>query len=178
MKKYTKDLLEPLVRDSVSVAEVLRKLGKRQAGSISTHLRNVIRKLEIDTSHFLGSKANCGKKHKGGPCRKNWKDILTNKKRERREDTWRLRRALIESGRQYACEECGLKDWRGNPLNLQIDHKDGDWQNNTADNLRFICPNCHSQTPNHSGSEGLTDLTSNARYHAIRRARLKNAVVA
>ena len=46
------------------------------------------------------------------------------------------------------CEMCGLGSiWNNEPLTLQIDHKDGNRKRNTLDNLRFLCPNCHSQTP-------------------------------
>ena len=45
------------------------------------------------------------------------------------------------------CEKCGLKDkWQGQKINLQLDHIDGNWKNNKLENLRILCPNCHSQT--------------------------------
>ena len=63
-----------------------------------------------------------------------------------------LRRALVESGRPYRCELCqNAGDWRGAPLRLEVDHVDGDYHNNCSDNLRFLCPNCHSQTDNYAG---------------------------
>ena len=37
------------------------------------------------------------------------------------------------------------------PLRLEVDHIDGDYHNNLAENLRFLCPNCHTQTDNFSG---------------------------
>ena len=169
--KYTKQLLEPLVKNSISVAEILRKLGKRHQGSIATHLSNVIKKLEIDTSHFLGVRANCGSKHKGGPDKKNWESILVKNLGEYRTRPVLLRRALIESGRIHACEECGIDQWRDKPINLQVDHRDGDWRNNEPENLQFLCPNCHGQTPNHSGSKGFTDITSRAKGFREKRRR-------
>lgn len=51
----------------------------------------------------------------------------------------------------YKCSCCGICDWNGNPINLEIDHKDGDPYNDSPDNLRFICPNCHSQTETYRG---------------------------
>jgi 5-methylcytosine-specific restriction endonuclease McrA len=50
----------------------------------------------------------------------------------------------------HKCVLCGLGDtWNKQPLTLQIDHIDGDWRNNTSENLRSICPNCHTQTDNY-----------------------------
>ena len=55
------------------------------------------------------------------------------------------RKWLIEA-RGCQCEECGLVEWRGKPLALELHHLDGDTDNNSADNLKLLCPNCHSQT--------------------------------
>ena len=63
-----------------------------------------------------------------------------------------LKEAIIDLKLQpYKCEHCGCDGiWQGKPIMLQLDHKDGDNQNNTLENLRFLCPNCHSQTETHS----------------------------
>lgn len=56
----------------------------------------------------------------------------------------------------YQCLWCGLKDTYNNkPLILQLDHIDGDRKNNSIDNLRWLCPNCHSQTETYCRREGL-----------------------
>jgi len=63
-----------------------------------------------------------------------------------------LKRALIVKGIvKEECHICKLKDWRGNKIVLELDHIDGDKSNNTLENLRFLCPNCHSQTPTFRG---------------------------
>ena len=63
-----------------------------------------------------------------------------------------LKNRLLKTGRPYVCVVCNLGDsWNGSKLTLQVDHADGDRLNNNADNLRFLCPNCHSQTSTFRG---------------------------
>ena len=54
------------------------------------------------------------------------------------------KRILHESN--YKCECCGISDWQGKSITLDMDHIDGNPQNNDRTNLRILCPNCHSQT--------------------------------
>lgn len=54
--------------------------------------------------------------------------------------------ALIAE-RGHKCECCVLTEWNGIPITLELEHTDGDRQNNTKENLKLLCPNCHSQTP-------------------------------
>lgn len=49
--------------------------------------------------------------------------------------------------RGYQCEECKITEWNNKPILLECDHIDGNHKNNTLENLRLLCPNCHSQTP-------------------------------
>jgi 5-methylcytosine-specific restriction endonuclease McrA len=47
------------------------------------------------------------------------------------------------------CQECGQDQiWNGKPLSLHMDHKDGNSDNNTLENVQLLCPHCHSQTDN------------------------------
>lgn len=57
-------------------------------------------------------------------------------------------RRMITRLRGYKCEiaECGISEWLGKPITLQVDHINGDAGNNVPSNLRLICANCHTQT--------------------------------
>ena len=112
---------------------------------MSTHIRGRIIKYGIDTSHFVGSGWALGKKLGTSPKKLRWQQVLVRHTKSYR--THVLRRALIESGRPFVCEQCGGgPEWNGQPLVLEVDHKNGDWQDDRRENLQFVCPNCHTQT--------------------------------
>lgn len=61
--------------------------------------------------------------------------------------TGKVKKKLIqEKIFEYKCVECNISEWNGKTITLQLDHIDGDSSNHTINNLRFLCPNCHSQT--------------------------------
>jgi 5-methylcytosine-specific restriction endonuclease McrA len=58
-----------------------------------------------------------------------------------------IKRHLLRAGIiTNRCDLCGLSDWRGKPLSIQIDHVNGIRDDHRLENLRMLCPNCHSQT--------------------------------
>lgn len=64
--------------------------------------------------------------------------------------TYKLKQRLLEAGiKENKCEVCGIEDWNGAPINMELHHKDGDRTNHILKNLLMICPNCHSQTDNY-----------------------------
>lgn len=60
-------------------------------------------------------------------------------------------RLIAEGVFAPSCSECGLREWRGRPIPLELDHQDGDKRNNELSNLRLLCPNCHALTPTYRG---------------------------
>jgi len=62
-----------------------------------------------------------------------------------------LKKYLVETRGEH-CEECNVgNSYNGKPLTLTVDHVDGDSDNNFPNNLRLLCPNCHSQTDTFKG---------------------------
>jgi 5-methylcytosine-specific restriction endonuclease McrA len=62
--------------------------------------------------------------------------------------TSKLSKRLIKEGLlEYKCNSCGISDWNGIEITLELNHIDGDNRNHQLDNLEMLCPNCHSQTP-------------------------------
>jgi hypothetical protein len=158
--KYTKEILATAVKVSISVAGVLRHLGLAQTGGMHAHLSRRIRLYGIDTSHFLGRRANSGPQHKSRK-RLPWQEVLVLRTHGRRQHAHVLRRALLEWGRDYQCEgpRCQVQgSWCGRPIMLHVNHKNGNWLDDRPENVQFLCPNCHSQTPNYCGSKGRSEV--------------------
>lgn len=155
--KYTKEILETAVENTFSYAGVLRYLGLRQAGGTQSYISSRIKGFSIDTSHFTGQAHNKGKasNNRLSPSQ----ILVIMPKGSLRQRHSRLKRAMIESGIDYTCAECGMSNiWNGKIICLEVDHIDGDWLNNLLENLRFLCPNCHSQQTQTNRSHKLARL--------------------
>ena len=150
--KYTKELLEPMAATSRSVGELLSKLHLRPTGGNHRMLVLRLRLCNIQTGHFKGSGWSRGLNERLDS------GVARNASRRRRPDSEvfvvnspencgvRLVRRLRRLGWSYECSECGLSSWRDRPLSLHLDHINGVNNDNRFENLRFLCPNCHSQT--------------------------------
>lgn len=68
--------------------------------------------------------------------------------------TYVLKKRLIKEGlKENKCEECGISEWNNKPLAIHLDHIDGISTNHKRENLRMLCPNCHSQTHTYAGKK-------------------------
>lgn len=146
--KYTFEYLQPYVESSRSFSEMARQLNLSPNGGSSAYLSKVVKKLGLNTKHFYTSAWRSSVEKKGHIPRKTADDILVfSPSKDVKTKTFLLVRALIEIGRKYVCEICNIKpEWNSLPLTLQVDHCNGNVFDNRRENLRFICPNCHSQT--------------------------------
>jgi len=66
-------------------------------------------------------------------------------------NTSKGRRNFLISKRGYMCERCNMTEWLGVPIPLELDHVNGNREDNTEENLKVICPNCHALTPTYKG---------------------------
>ncbi|MFF8013073.1 HNH endonuclease [Streptomyces sp. NPDC007929] len=138
------------VAASHSLSGVLRMLGlSTLGGSGRAKARRSIEFYGLSIDHFTGQGHFRGT---SSPRRRSADQILVRRPPgSPRTQTVLLRRALDDLGVPRMCSECGTgESWQGRRLVLEIDHIDGDRLNNRIENLRYLCPCCHSQTQTHS----------------------------
>ena len=145
-RKYTNKQFKQAVQNSFSIAEVLKKLKLKPCGGNYRSFQNLVKELNLDTSHFTGQRWNKGKTF--GPKRP-ISDYLSNRFSI---TSYKLKNRLIKEGYfERVCNQCKLKTWNGLPIPLELEHIDGNHQNNNLDNLCLLCPNCHAQTSTYRG---------------------------
>lgn len=148
-RRYTDEQLKQAVERSFTMRAVLQELGLKPLGGNYETVEKRIRELGLDASHFLGSGHLKGKSHNYST--RPLERILVHLKLE---NTWRLRNRLIrEKVKAHQCERCGNREWMGQPIPLELHHKDGDRTNHRLENLELLCPNCHASTDNYRGSK-------------------------
>ena len=76
----------------------------------------------------------------------------------------------ILTKQEFKCNMCGISEWNGKSITLDLDHIDGNHANNKEENLRCICPNCHSQSDNYKAK----NKGSGRHYRTIRYAEGKS----
>ena len=131
---------------SGSVRQVLGKLGLVEAGGNYACAKKRADALGLTKEHMHGQSWNKGKKV--GPKRP-VEEYLSN---QRPIQSYKLKNRLLAEGlKQHKCECCGITEWNGQPTPIELDHIDGNRYNNTIENLRILCPNCHAQTDTYRG---------------------------
>jgi Zn finger protein HypA/HybF involved in hydrogenase expression len=147
---YTDDDFKNAIKESTSIRQVLYKLGIKESGGNYFTAKLRIKKLCLDVSHFTGRGHLKGKTH-------NWtkqtplEDILIEN------SLWgggtsKLKKKIIKAGYlEYKCHNCGLTEWLGKPISIELEHKNGNNFDNRIENLTLLCPNCHSQTSTFRG---------------------------
>lgn len=137
-RNYSLEEFQQICNESESVREVVQKLGYApNGGGTAARIKRDIENNNINISHFTGQAhtKNIGK------YKTPIEDYLTNKVKI---TSHKLRLRLLKEGIfEYKCACCGNSEWLGQPIPLELHHKDGNKDNNNLDNLELRCPNCH-----------------------------------
>lgn len=147
-KNYTDEDVKVAFESSNCIAEILEKLDLKAAGGNYATIKRKFLKLGLDyTSLSLNGRSWSAGKKLGY---KQPIEYYLVKGRPTTSHNLRLR--LISEGlKEHRCESCGLTEWLGDPIPLELDHIDGDHDNNLIDNLQILCPNCHAKTDTYRG---------------------------
>lgn len=147
LRKYTEEELRNAVKSSKSIRQALKRLGVADFGGNYATFHKAVVHFNLDISHF-GESQGWSKGKKLGPKKKiseylsNQVPIQSNK----------LRIKLLDAGIfDSKCSRCNLSIWMDNPIPLELDHINGDNQDNSISNLRMLCPNCHALTLTYRG---------------------------
>jgi len=148
-RKWSEDQLKNAVKNSKSIRSTIEKLGLIPAGGNYVQVKEWIKRLGIDSSHFTGMGWNKGTTGGYRPVR-SLKEIL---KKETSFQSFKLKKRLFfEKILPPKCSLCGwAKESIDGRIPLELDHINGDRNDNRIENLRILCPNCHSLQPTHRG---------------------------
>jgi len=148
-RSWSKEQLKKAVLGSSSIRQVLSKLGLREAGGNYSQIKKYLEEYKLDISHFKGqgwSKGMTGI----GKFQKSLKEILVEHSYFQ---SYKLKKRLFEA--KIKAKKCEICDWceksKDGRLPLELDHINGDSMDNRLENLRVLCPNCHSLQPTHRG---------------------------
>lgn len=146
-RSYTKDTFIEAWNTSLSIAECARKLNLAKYGSTYETLKKTANELGLNKDHMSGKGWNTKKirTNNGTPLT----ELMVKDSTYSRGSL--KRRILSENILAYKCVICGISDWLGNNLTLHLDHINGVNNDHRLENLRFLCPNCHSQTNTYTG---------------------------
>lgn len=148
-RSWTDEQLLNAVRESRSYRNVLILLELVPAGGNYEQIKRRITELEISTEHFTGMGWNVGLQFVPNPA-KPLKQLLV--KDSRTQSFVLKKRLFLEGLKTPKCELCG---WAEVSIDgrtpVELDHINGDHYDNRIENLRILCPNCHSLQPTHRG---------------------------
>lgn len=144
--------LAPLVAASTSVAQVAVALGLPDEGRAHRDLDKRMAALSLDTRHFRGRGWSRGETRESHPSvdhmfrKRELSDAEVFIENAPPTNGTRLTKRLLKMGIRYECACCGITEWRRTPIVLHLDHINDINNDNRIENLRLLCPNCHSQT--------------------------------
>ena len=156
IRDISRNDLERITKESSSFSEILQKISLTTKGSGNYRtLQDRLSREEIDFSHITRGLGHSKGKSLSHSSVIPLSEILIEN------STYTsvpgLKKRLIKDGiLTYQCEKCGLGAmWNGEKITLQLDHINGNRKDNRVENLRILCPNCHTQTATYGSKRGL-----------------------
>lgn len=148
-RTWTDETFAKAVKDNYSTRGTLQALGYKASGGNYTSLKHELLRLKSDTSHWTRQGHLKGKTHNWSKHTPLEKILVINSSCNR----GHLKHRLLKSGLlNNHCAICNLPPiWNDTPLVLHLDHINGNGVDNRIENLRLLCPNCHSQTSTYTG---------------------------
>ena len=153
IEQLQREELVRLVAEATSMAQVLVAIEMPTVGRAHHELKQRLAALAIDTSHFKGPGWSRGETTATHPSVARMTKLKTKPDEEVFVENSSmisqgpsLIKRLLARGWAYECAVCGISEWRGMRLVLHLDHINGIANDNRYENLRMLCPNCHSQT--------------------------------
>jgi len=159
LHKYTPEELKEAVKTSGSIRQALKKLGVAPYGGNYDVFRKAVKHYDISVDHFHGQGWNKG--DKSGILKKARRHLSLEEILQENVSyaSSKLRQRLIKAGlKQHKCEVCDLEEWNKQPISLELDHINGNRNDNRLENLRILCPNCHAQTDTYRGKNRKNDI--------------------
>lgn len=155
-RKFSKEELQKFVEESISFRSLAQKIGYHvDRGSTHAAVKDMVDFYGFDTSHFKGSGWSRGninlEKYQTGSSVKSHQG---------------LRDLILLRGRK--CEQCGLTEWQGKEIPLEMHHIDGDHFNSDLSNLVLLCRNCHALTDNYGSKNRRASIPEEVLVEALK----------
>lgn len=138
------ELVKKYLPISNSLNHLCNNLGLKGVDGYYKKLKRIIRENGLSTEHFGTIRLS-----NNGGGRNKYTAMLDEEffvKDSKRQGESILKRLISGNYKEYKCENCGISEWNGKPLKLQVHHINGDHYDNRIENLQLLCPNCHTQT--------------------------------
>lgn len=149
MRKYTREEFIKAWETSSSILQVAKKLGRNKSGAGYTFIKKAAYELGLNGDHMKTWGLNTTNNRNAASATP-FKEILVE--RSSYTNTSLLKKRLINAGLlKNVCAICEAAEHNGQPVPLQMDHINGKKMDHRLENLRLICPNCHSLTPTYKG---------------------------